>query len=410
MCTFGEFMDSHTNSFWFQISGMILVTVVPAFVISLFAVGLVKHYARALGLLDKPNARKVHTVPIPLGGGLGIWLGVAGTFLIGTIGLFVLQGNASLGESFLPVGLQEHLPGLASKASQIWVLLGGGTVLAFLGLLDDRFSLPWQPRLAVEFLVAGTVVYWQNLQLTAFIGIPWLTSFLSVIWIVMLINSFNMLDNMDALSGGVAAIICTMLALMLIVTPESSLGQPQLFVAAMLLVLVGALLGFLKHNWPPASIFMGDAGSYFVGYWIAIASLLSTYTGAKGNTPHAVLAPLCVLAIPLYDMVSVIWIRLREGRSPFQADKRHFSHRLVDLGMTKKQAVVTIYLATVTCSLGALLLPRTDAWGAVIILAIVFCMLALVGVLESLTGQNLTGQNPTVASNSDASSSKAKEN
>jgi len=172
------------------------------------------------------------------------------------------------------------------------------------------------------------------------------------------------------------------------VTPDASRGQPQLFVAAMLLVLVGALLGFLKHNWPPATIFMGDAGSYFVGYWIAIASLLSTYTDAKGATPHAVLAPLCVLAIPLYDMLSVIWIRLREGRSPFQADKRHFSHRLVDLGMTKKQAVITIYLATVTCSLGALLLPRTDATGAMIVLLIVICMLALVGVLETLTGRS----------------------
>jgi len=398
-------MDSLPNTLWIQMIGMLLVTILPAFFISLFAVGLVKHYAGALGLLDKPNARKVHTVPIPLGGGLGIWLGVSGTFLIGTIGLFVLQGNESIGEAWLPAGLKEHLPGLASKSLQIWVLLGGGTVLALLGLLDDRFSLPWQPRLAVEFLVAGTVVYWQNLQLTAFISLPWFTSILSVIWIVMLINSFNMLDNMDALSGGVAAIICTMLALMLMITPESSRGQPQLFVAAMLLVMVGALLGFLKHNWPPASVFMGDAGSYFVGYWIAIASLLSTYTGAKGTTPHAVLAPLCVLAIPLYDMVSVIWIRIREGRSPFQADKRHFSHRLVDLGMTKKQAVVTIYLATVTCSLGALLLPRTDAWGAVLVLAIVFCMLALIGVLESLTGQNTPAP-----SDSEASSPKAKEN
>jgi len=202
----------------------------------------------------------------------------------------------------------------------------------------------------------------------------------------MLINSFNMLDNMDALSGGVAAIICLMLATTLVLNPDTAQGQPQLFVAAMLSVMLGALLGFLKHNWPPATIFMGDAGSYFVGYWIAIASLLSTYSGARGMTPHAVLAPLCVLAIPLYDMISVIWIRIREGRSPFQADKRHFSHRLVELGMTKKQAVVTIYLATITCSLGALLLPRTDFWGAWIVVAIVLCMLSLVGVLESLTG------------------------
>ena len=380
-------MDSNQIfSFWLQLGCISLVTIVPAFFLSLWSVGFVKRYAQAIGLLDEPNARKVHTAPVPLGGGLGIWFGVIGTFLVGTIGLFFLKSNEVVSQVWLPTRLQEHLPGLASRAFQIWVLIGGGTILTVLGLLDDRFSLPWQARLTVEFLVAGIVVYWQHLQLTAFIGIPWLTSVLSVIWIVMLINSFNMLDNMDALSGGVAAIICSMLALMLLVAPASSLGQPQLFVAAMLLVLVGALLGFLKHNWPPATIFMGDAGSYFVGYWIAIATLLSTYTGAKGATPHAVLAPLCVLAIPLYDMVSVIWIRIREGRSPFQADKRHFSHRLVHLGMTKKQAVITIYLATVTCSLGALLLPRTDIWGAVIVLSIVFCMLALVGILESLTG------------------------
>jgi len=369
---------------------LVLATAFPAFLISVFAVGLVKRFALTLGLLDKPNARKVHTVPIPLGGGLGIWLGVVGTFFIGTIVLYLLRHNEQLARELVPTRLQPHLPGLMSRAGQIWLLLGGGTILAILGLLDDRFSLDWRVRLAVEFLVAGFVVYMQNLQLTAFIGIPWLTGILSVIWIVMLINSFNMLDNMDALSGGVAAIICGIFAMMLIVNPEPVQGQPQLFVAAMLLVLLGSLLGFLKHNWPPATIFMGDAGSYFVGYWIAIGSLLSTYAGAKGLTPHAVLAPLCVLAIPLYDMVSVIWIRVREGRSPFQADKRHFSHRLVDLGMTKKQAVVTIYLATITCSLGALLLPRTDIWGAAIVVAIVLCMLALVGVLESLTGSNGT--------------------
>ena len=370
--------------------GLVLATVFPAFLISVFAVGLVKRFAVTLGLLDEPNARKVHTVPIPLGGGLGIWLGVVGTFLLGTIVLYLLRTNEQLARELVPTRLQPHLPGLMSRAEQIWLLLGGGTILAILGLLDDRFSLDWRARLAVEFLVAGFVVYLQNLQLTAFIGIPWLTGILSVIWIVMLINSFNMLDNMDALSGGVAAIICGMFAMMLIVNPDPVQGQPQLFVAAMLLVLLGSLLGFLKHNWPPATIFMGDAGSYFVGYWIAIGSLLSTYAGAKGLTTHAVLAPLCVLAIPLYDMVSVIWIRVREGRSPFQADKRHFSHRLVDLGMTKKQAVVTIYLATITCSLGALLLPRTDIWGAAIVVAIVLCMLALVGVLESLTGSNGT--------------------
>jgi UDP-GlcNAc:undecaprenyl-phosphate GlcNAc-1-phosphate transferase len=253
--------------------------------------------------------------------------------------------------------------------------------------MDDRYGLDWRVRIAVEFAVAAAIVYGLKLQLTAYIDLPWLTPILSVIWIVMLINSFNMLDNMDALSAGVAAIIAGMLALMLLTTTEPAQREPQLFVGVMALALLGGLLGFLKHNWPPASIFMGDSGSYFVGYWIAVTTLLSTYSGSSGQAPHAVFAPLCLLAIPIYDTLSVIAIRLREGRSPFQADKKHFSHRLVELGMTKRQAVGTIYLATSTCSLGALLLPRTDWIGAGLVLLIVLAMLGLIALLESLTSK-----------------------
>lgn len=367
------------------IVGVVLGTVVPGFLVSMVAVGWISRNAQRLGLLDRPNARKVHTTPIPLGGGLGIWCSIVAVFGAGTLATWWLSHNPEMAKQWLPESLAMYLPGLVSRIGSIWFLIAAGTVLMVLGLLDDRFGLDWKLRLLVEVGVASAVVYGQHLQLTAYIDAPWLTSVLSVFWIVMLINAFNMLDNMDALSGGVASIICAMLSVMLLSTPESSLGQPQLFVAAMMLTLLGGLLGFLKHNWPPARIFMGDAGSYLVGYWIAVGTLLSTYAGARGATPHAVLAPLCLLAIPLYDMVSVIWIRVREGRSPFQADKRHFSHRLVDWGMTKPQAVATIYLATLTCSLGALILPRTDLIGAGLVIAIVLAMLALIAVLESLT-------------------------
>jgi UDP-GlcNAc:undecaprenyl-phosphate/decaprenyl-phosphate GlcNAc-1-phosphate transferase len=364
---------------------VIAVTVIPAFLVSLIAVGWIARHAQRLGLLDRPNARKVHTNPTPLGGGIGIWLGVVAVFAAGTLATVVLSKNPTLGDAWLPESMTVYLPGLVSRIGSIWFLILAGTVLMVLGLLDDRYGLDWRLRLAIELGVASAVVYGQHLQLTAYINVPWLTSILSVFWIVMLINAFNMLDNMDALSGGVASIICAMLSIMLVTTPESEIGQPQWFVAAMMMTLLGSLLGFLNHNRPPAKIFMGDAGSYFVGYWIAIGTLLSTYPGARGDTPHAVLAPLCLLAIPLYDMVSVIWIRVREGRSPFQADKKHFSHRLVELGMTKTQAVATILLATLTCSLGALILPRTDLFGAGIVIAIVVAMLALIAVLESLT-------------------------
>jgi UDP-GlcNAc:undecaprenyl-phosphate GlcNAc-1-phosphate transferase len=362
---------------------LVLAAMLPSWAISWIAVGLVRRAAVRLGLMDAPGVRKVHTAPIPLGGGVGIWAGVVGALAFGTAGVLAAHYRPEW-FGWLPVGLTQHVSGMTGKIGEIWGLVACATVLMILGLIDDRRGLPWQLRIGVEFAVAGFCVYWQGLQLTAFIELPWLTGLLSVIWIVALINAFNMLDNMDGLSGGVAAISASMLAIMLLTSRDPANNQPQFFVAAMLLVLVGALLGFLQHNWPPAKIFMGDAGSYFVGFWIAVASLLATYAGYHGSTPHAVFAPLCVLAIPLYDMCSVIWIRTREGRSPFEGDKRHFSHRLVDLGMTKKQAVLTIYLATATCAIGAILLPRVDWVGAGLVLLIVFLVLALVQILESV--------------------------
>lgn len=362
---------------------ILIAVMLPSFLISFVAVGVVRRGAERLGLLDKPGERKVHTTPVPLGGGLGIWAGVIGTLALGTGAVLWLQQDPERAE-WLHGSVSANLDGLQSKIQEIWVIAACGTVLMFLGLMDDRRGIPWWLRLGVEFGVASFCVYWQGLQLTSFIELPWLTGALSVLWIVALINSFNMLDNMDGLSGGVAAISTTMLAAMLLLSNEPGNGQPQLFVAAMLLVLVGALLGFLKHNWPPAKIFMGDAGSYFIGFWIAVSTLLATYTGYQGTAQHAVLAPLIVMAIPLYDMSSVIVIRLREKRSPFEGDKRHFSHRLVDLGMTKKQAVLTIYLATATVSLSALLLPRVDVVGAGLILVGTLLVIGLIRVLESV--------------------------
>jgi UDP-GlcNAc:undecaprenyl-phosphate GlcNAc-1-phosphate transferase len=192
-----------------------------------------------------------------------------------------------------------------------------------------------------------------------------------------------MLDNMDGLSGGVAALGSAILAAVLLTMPDPETGSPQYFVAGFLLVVVGAVIGFLAHNRPPARIFMGDAGSYFLGFCVAVATLLATFAGYQSPQRHTILAPLCVLAVPLYDLTTVLWIRLREGRSPFVGDKSHFSHRLVELGMTKPQAVLTIYLTTATCGLGALLLHQVNAYGAAVIVFIVLCILALVAVLET---------------------------
>ena len=377
-----------------MIPWLIVGTVLPPAIIASAAAWVVRRNAPRWGLVDEPGYRKVHVRTTPLGGGIAIWLGVVLTFACGQLVLSLARPVDNAPESALaerlpiPEFVRPHLAGLAQQAPQLWMLLGAGTVLMLVGLADDLWGLPWQPRLALQFAVAAFVV-WRGWKLTIFVDIPWLTSVVSVLWIVTLVNSFNMLDNMDGLSAGVAAIAAAILAAVLLITQDPQNGAPQLFVAGFLLVLVGALLGFLGHNRPPARLFMGDAGSYFVGFYVAVATIMATFSG--GSLPrHSILAPLCVLAVPLYDLLTVILIRLRQGRSPFEADKNHFSHRLVDLGMTKVQAVLAIYLMTATCGLGALLLHQVDSTGAVIIALLVACVLLLVGVLEAAvrSGQN----------------------
>jgi UDP-GlcNAc:undecaprenyl-phosphate GlcNAc-1-phosphate transferase len=358
-------------------------SVLPGLVIALLATALVRRYAPRLGLLDLPGERKVHTTPTPRGGGLAIWLGVVATFAAGQCVVWYASHSAAA-QAIVPEFARPHLSGIQAQSGKLWVLLGAGTLLMLLGLLDDRGGLAWQLRLLVEFVIAAACVWFvPNLRLTAFLQLPVVTGVLSVLWIVALINAFNMLDNMDGLSAGVAAIATSMLAAVMLLAPNPNSDQPQLFVAGLLLVLLGGLLGFLWHNRPPARIFMGDSGAYFIGFMIACATLLASYTGYQGEKRHAILSPLLVMAVPLYDMLTVIAIRLSRGKSPFAADKNHFSHRLVDLGLSKTQAVLTVYLTTATCSLGALLLHRVDYIGALLIVLLIGCVLGLIAILET---------------------------
>ena len=352
------------------------------------AVFAIRRFGPSLGMVDAPGHRKVHSKPMPTCGGLGVWLGIVLPFAVGQALLIAAAtGNASLLTDKLPPAILEHLPGIQEQSAKLWTLLGGGTVLMILGLIDDLRGLNWKLRLAVQTLVALVLVL-SGWQLQIFIHAPWFTVPLSVLWIVGLVNSFNMLDNMDGLSAGVAAIAAAMLAAVMLIAPDPTTNQPQLFVAGFLLVVVGALAGFLWHNRPPARIFMGDTGSYLIGYLIAMATLTASFAGYDKVPPHAILAPLCVLAVPIYDTTTVIAIRLRDGRSPFEGDKSHFSHRLVKLGMTKAQAVGTIYLTTATCGLGALLLHQVNLVGAVVILTLVACVLVLIGILETTGRRN----------------------
>ena len=164
----------------------------------------------------------------------------------------------------------------------------------------------------------------------------------------------------------------------------TQVGEPRWFVGGCLLLLFGSLGGFLVHNWPPAAIFMGDAGSTFMGLLLASLTLLGTFYDESLGKPHVMLAPLCILAVPLYDFASVMLIRLSEGRSPFHPDKCHFSHRLVELGLSRKYAVLTVHFATLTTGLGALLLYQVPDWNsAFVVVALVACVLAMVAILET---------------------------
>ncbi|MBC7352252.1 MAG: undecaprenyl/decaprenyl-phosphate alpha-N-acetylglucosaminyl 1-phosphate transferase [Thermogutta sp.] len=368
--------------------------IVPSLVVSWLLGFALRVWAPRWGLVDRPGPRKVHNRPMPTSGGLAIWLGVVLPFAVLQGVLWLTFDNRPpqglvtpdlvagvLPREWLPDEVARHLPGVWAQSGRLWTVLAMATLVMLLGLADDRWKLPWWFRLLVEFLVAGVTVA-EGYRLTLFIEVPLLTGILSILWIVALINAFNMMDNMDGLAAGVAAIACTVLAAVMLLTPKPLTGEPQLFVAGFFLVLLGALLGFLWHNHPPARLFMGDAGSYFVGYLLAVISMTATFAGE--NTPrHAVLAPLCALAVPLYDLVTVVVIRVRAGASPFVGDTRHFSHRLVELGMTKAQAVLTIYLMAATCGLGALLLHQVNTFGAMVILLLVGCMISLIAILET---------------------------
>lgn len=371
----------------------ILATLLPSLLLAWMLGFVIRRIAPRVGLVDLPGHRKVHTVPVPLGGGLAIWGAVvvplvAGVALVRTAATYkILAPFPALAK--LQELLNVHAGGLRQQSGDLLFLLGCATILMLLGLADDKRGLDWRIRLLVQFGVAAAVVFGKGWKLTLFVDMPLLTGILSVLWIVGLVNSFNMLDNMDGLSAGVAAIASALLATVLLIAPDPESNGPQLFVAGFLLVLVGALVGFLWHNRPPARLFMGDAGSYFVGFLIAVCTMLATFSGT--NLPrHAILAPLCVLAVPLYDTISVVCIRLRRGQSPFVGDKNHFSHRLVDLGLTKTQAVLTIYLATAACGLGALVLHQVNALGAVTIGLSISCLLAVIAILET-TARRKTG-------------------
>jgi UDP-GlcNAc:undecaprenyl-phosphate GlcNAc-1-phosphate transferase len=290
--------------------------------ISLLLTPAVRRRAIRFGVVDRPDQRRVNLRPVPRGGGLAIGI----SFLIGAILFLAANGAARIVGS--PTDLE---PG------EIVALLGGSAAAIVVGALDDWFDLRarWQLigqiALAVFAIALGIGIQSVNNPLgTGLIlfSAP-VSAVITLLWIVGMINSVNFIDGLDGLSSGIGLIAAITLGVLSLTT---QVDQP--FVAVLCFALAGALAGFLRWNFHPATVFPGSSGTTFVGFALAVLSIL-------GSAKVAV--ALLVLGVPIIDAFWIIVRRVLAGRSPFSPDRGHLHHRLLDLGLSHRQTVVLIY-------------------------------------------------------------------
>ena len=302
-----------------------------------------------------------------------MYMSFALTILIHWAFLLLFQ-KAPFLERLVPQQVLHYIPGVIKQSGRLLSVLGGGLLILILGLIDDRRELSPLPKILGQ-AVCATAVALSGIRITLFIP-GFVPSFLlTVLWIVALVNAFNFLDNMDGLSAGVAAISSLLFFL-------TAAYTEQFFVALVLVALAGCALGFLRYNFPPASIFMGDAGSMFLGYTLACLTIVATFYSEGSRTFFPVVLPVVVLAIPLYEVITATVIRWKKGLPLSQPSKDHFSFRLTNLGMTRRGAVLFIYLLTFCIGIGATQLPKVDLAGVIVVLVQSVAILALVALLE----------------------------
>lgn len=328
-------------------------------IVALILTPLVRNAALKINFVDRPGERKIHDRDIAYGGGIAV-----------ALSLLISLGVA------LPI-LEKYFSRTAKDdltPPEFLVLGLGGLGALLVGLYDDKRKLSPYAKLAAQFVLAiGAVT--SGVRITALIGDGWPMRAVTVLWIVLITNSFNLLDNMDGLCSGTVAICSGILALL-------AMDSGQWALALALAALAGSALGFLRYNRSPATIFLGDAGSLCVGYLLACSTVLVTYYRYREPSHLAVGIPVLVLAIPLYDTASVIFIRLKEKRPIMRGDNSHFSHRLVDLGMTRRQAVATIHLACLAIGLPATVLGQLSESRGFLIIGQAVLVLTIVALLE----------------------------
>lgn len=301
-----------------------------AFLISAIVVLILTPIVRKAGLasgrVDLPGDRKVHSQPMVRLGGVSIFVGVL-------IALLTVWGTGGfIGADGLPLGPDSEYA--------VWGVTIGGLAFFLIGLIDDLFGLSAIGRLIVQAIVAsvawkvGVAIHFMTLPMLGLTILPdWISLIVTIFWLVGMANAINWIDGLDGLAAGVSGI-----AAILMLVVSLYMGQPA--AALIAAALAGGAIAFLKYNFNPAQIFMGDGGAYFIGFTLAGVGVIGL---VKSVTTVAVLLPSLILAVPILDMSTVILLRLRRGLSPFVADKRHLHHRLLNAGFSHRFTVLFIY-------------------------------------------------------------------
>jgi UDP-GlcNAc:undecaprenyl-phosphate/decaprenyl-phosphate GlcNAc-1-phosphate transferase len=328
-----------------------------AYRVSISLTRRIKLAALESGWVDEPNERSSHQTPIPRVGGLAI----VGTFFLGILFCWALN----------------HFQMDQGRLTNIChpVVLACGGVLCLVGLYDDRKGMSSGTKFFWQFAVACVTVYFQVQFESGYVeqlGLRYLPEIFSVLWIVGIINALNLIDGLDGLAAGVAGI-----AALFLLGAQLINGSVPNFMSG--LVFLGALVGFLVFNKHPATIFMGDCGSLFLGYFLAVFAL-PIYVDASNY--YLVLVPICALGLPIFDTLSAMTRRVLAGRSPFSADKEHLHRRIHRINRTKsgpyRRTVYSLYIMSVAFGTFGLVLSvgRADIIGATVV-----ALLAFVAVL-----------------------------
>ncbi len=343
-----------------------------SFFLSLVLVPIFRKLALASGITDKPGSRKLQKAPKPLLGGVAIFFAFYLTVDLNLAGFFAAHHFGWFPELVRP--FENILPKVQNRLLELGSIAAASSLIALLGLVDDirGETFPYKIKFLVQFL--SIFILFIGGVRTQFLPGQILDYVFTAFWVVGIANAFNLLDNMDGLSAGVAAIVSLLFVVIVF-------RQQQIFVAFIFMALAGSLLGFLPYNWYPSRIFMGDAGSLFIGYMIGTLTVVSSYITPETPTIVPVIIPLLVLSVPIYDTFSVLVIRWREHRPLFVGDNRHFSHRLVALGMRQTQSVFFIYVVTLTIGVAAILLPGSQPWESWLLLFQAVLILSLITFL-----------------------------